>query len=82
MDDFQENDIELVTAEDRETVLAAYLPLRKAVSIEQIGRLDYMVDLGPKLELICLATVLAAHQHVKLRAKNPTRFSIMNFSGY
>lgn len=63
-------------------MLAAYLPLRKAVSIEQIGRLDYMVDLGPKLELICLATVLAAHQHKRMKGKRSSRFQTMRFEGY
>lgn len=80
-DDMQQNDIELVTSSDRETVLAAYLPLRKAVSLEQIGRLDYMVDLGPKLELMCLAMVLAAHQMAVMmggkKRRSAMRFQMM-----
>ncbi|KAI5361002.1 hypothetical protein Slin15195_G089120 [Septoria linicola] len=62
-------DLELVTSEDSETILAAYLPQQDAVAAGQVGKLDYMQDLGRKLELLCLTAILGVRHTSEMQNK-------------
>ncbi|GIZ38496.1 hypothetical protein CKM354_000191300 [Cercospora kikuchii] len=61
-----QTDLELVTAEDSDTILATYLPNRKAVSRNQIARLDFLVDMPSELEVLCLTSVLGGRQSSRM----------------
>lgn len=61
-------DFKLVDTND--IVLAVYIDDRRMLHVEEIGKIDYFVELGRELELFSLAAILGIQDGIKRRRRN------------
>ncbi|PPJ51199.1 hypothetical protein CBER1_07503 [Cercospora berteroae] len=66
--DIHRSDLELVDQAYPDSILAIYLANRLAVSRNQIARLDFLADMGPDFEVLCLMSVLGTRQSSRMEA--------------
>lgn len=58
-------DFKLVDYGDQRRVLAVYISDKKMFSGSQVGRIDFMVELGQDLELLSLAAILGIEETIR-----------------